>query len=102
MANTGFFIITDISGYTEFLTKSEIDHAQDAIQSLFDVQINSIKHPFVISGFRGDAILMYCQTPIMKRRKQFWNHLKNCILSLQTPCGKYNLIPPVPAAPAKT
>ena len=59
MAKTGFFIITDISGYTEFLTKSELDHAQDAIQSLFDVQINNIKHPFVISGFRGDAILMY-------------------------------------------
>ena len=59
MANKGFFIITDISGYTEFLTKSEIDHAQDAIQSLFDAQINNIKHPFVISGFRGDAILMY-------------------------------------------
>jgi hypothetical protein len=59
MANTGFFIITDISGYTEFLTKSEIDHAHDAIQSLFDVQINNIKHPFVISGFRGDAIFMY-------------------------------------------
>jgi len=59
MATTGFFIITDISGYTEFLTKSEIDHAQEAIQTLFDVQINNIKHPFVISGFRGDAIFMY-------------------------------------------
>jgi len=59
MADKGFFVITDISGYTEFLTKSEIDHAQDAIQSLFDVQINNIKYPFVISGFRGDAILMY-------------------------------------------
>jgi Protein of unknown function (DUF2652) len=59
MANKGYLIITDISGYTEFLTKSEIDHAQDAIQSLFDVQINNIRHPFVISGFRGDAIFMY-------------------------------------------
>jgi len=38
MANKGFFISTDISRYTEFLTKSEIDHAQDALQSLFDVQ----------------------------------------------------------------
>jgi hypothetical protein len=52
-------IITDISGYTEFLTKSELDHAQDALQSLFDVQLANIKHPFVISGFRGDAIFMY-------------------------------------------
>jgi len=59
MANKGYFIITDISGYTEFLTKSELDHAQDALQSLFDVQLANIQHPFVISGFRGDAIFMY-------------------------------------------
>jgi hypothetical protein len=59
MANKGFFILTDISGYTEFLTKSELDHAQAALQSLFDVQLANIKHPFVISGFRGDAIFMY-------------------------------------------
>ena len=59
MANTGFFILTDISGYTEFLTKSELDHAQDALQSLFDAQIEHIHYPFVISGFRGDAIFMY-------------------------------------------
>ena len=59
MTKRGFFILTDITGYTEFLTKSELDHAQDALQSLFDVQIANIHHPFVISGFRGDAIFMY-------------------------------------------
>src|ERR671930_600180 len=59
MAKKGYFILTDISGYTEFLTKSELDHAQDALQNLFDVQLAHIKHPFVISGFRGDAIFMY-------------------------------------------
>lgn len=59
MANKGYFIITDISGYTEFLTKSELDHAQDSLQNLFDVQLAHITHPFVISGFRGDAIFMY-------------------------------------------
>jgi hypothetical protein len=59
MAQNGYFILTDISGYTEFLTKSELDHAQDALQNLFDVQLAHIKYPFVISGFRGDAIFMY-------------------------------------------
>jgi hypothetical protein len=59
MAQKGYFILTDISGYTEFLTKSELDHAQDALQNLFDAQLAHIKHPFVISGFRGDAIFMY-------------------------------------------
>ena len=59
MANKGYFILTDISGYTEFLTRSELEHAQDALQNLFDVQLAHIKYPFVISGFRGDAIFMY-------------------------------------------
>jgi hypothetical protein len=59
MAHKGYFILTDISGYTEFLTRSELDHAQDALQNLFDAQLAHIKHPFVISGFRGDAIFMY-------------------------------------------
>ena len=39
MAQKGYFILTDISGYTEFLTKSELDHAQDALQNLFDAQL---------------------------------------------------------------
>lgn len=59
MARKGYFILTDISGYTEFLTMSELDHAQDALQNLFDAQLVHINYPFVISGFRGDAIFMY-------------------------------------------
>ena len=59
MAQKGYFILTDISGYTEFLTKSELDHARDALQNLFDAQLAQIKHPFKISGYRGDAIFMY-------------------------------------------
>jgi len=59
MTKKGYFILTDISGYTEFLTRSELDHAQDALQNLFDVQLAHIKYPFVISGFRGDAIFLY-------------------------------------------
>jgi uncharacterized protein YndB with AHSA1/START domain len=55
----GHFIITDISGYTAFLTRSELEHAHDILQSLFKAQLGHIKPPFVISGFRGDAIFMY-------------------------------------------
>jgi hypothetical protein len=59
MVNKGYFVITDISGYTEYLTGSELDHANQILQSLFDAQLKAVKHPFVISGFRGDAIFMY-------------------------------------------
>ncbi|MDX1378851.1 MAG: DUF2652 domain-containing protein [Anaerolineales bacterium] len=77
MAKKGFFILTDISGYTEFLTKSELDHAQDALQSLFDVQIANIRHPFVISGFRGDAIFMYVPETNICAPQTFLEALEN-------------------------
>ena len=59
MPNKGYFIITDISGYTEYLTKSELEHAHAILQSLFDAQLANIKFPLHISGFRGDAIFLY-------------------------------------------
>lgn len=55
----GHFLITDISGYTAFLTHSELDHAHDILHSLFQAQLAHIQPPLVISGFRGDAIFMY-------------------------------------------
>ena len=59
MADKGYFIITDISGYTEYLTQSELEHAHATLQGLFDAQLAHIKFPLHISGFRGDAIFMY-------------------------------------------
>ncbi len=59
MIEQGYFIITDITGYTSFLTQSELDHAQHILNALFDSQLKSIESPLNISGFRGDAILCY-------------------------------------------
>jgi hypothetical protein len=43
MPKKGYFILRDISGYTKSLTKSGPDHAQDALQNLFDVQFKLMK-----------------------------------------------------------
>ncbi|HSH03150.1 MAG TPA: DUF2652 domain-containing protein [Anaerolineae bacterium] len=59
MIKKGYFIITDISGYTAYLTQSELDHAYEILQSLYDAQIEMITPPMVISNFQGDAILSY-------------------------------------------
>jgi len=77
MANKGYFVITDISGYTEYLTGSELDHANEILQSLFDAQLNAIKHPFLISGFRGDAIFMYVPETNFVQSQSFLEALEN-------------------------
>ena len=77
MANKGYFIITDISGYTEYLTESELDHAHEILQSLFDAQLKHIKFPLKISGFRGDAIFMYTPEMCFVNPQSFIETLEN-------------------------
>ncbi|HLO28973.1 MAG TPA: DUF2652 domain-containing protein [Anaerolineales bacterium] len=77
MANKGYFVITDISGYTEYLTGSELDHANEILQSLFDAQLKAVKHPFLISGFRGDAIFMYVPETNFVQSQSFLEALEN-------------------------
>jgi uncharacterized protein YndB with AHSA1/START domain len=54
-----FFVISDITGYTMFLSQSELDHAQGILKALFDSQLSHIKPPITVSNFQGDAIFMY-------------------------------------------
>jgi class 3 adenylate cyclase len=59
MIETGYLLITDITGYTSFLTQSELDHAQHIIEGLFESQLEVIHPPLRVSNFQGDAILCY-------------------------------------------
>jgi hypothetical protein len=60
---TGIFVIADITGYTAFLTQSELDHAHEILRTLFDTLLNNIKIPLQISNFQGDAIFSYIPEP---------------------------------------
>ena len=55
----GYLFITDITGYTQFLTQSELDHAKEILDALFDSILNHLHPPMVISGTQGDAIICY-------------------------------------------
>lgn len=77
----GHFIITDISGYTEFLTQSELEHAHDILQSLFKAQLEQIKPPFVVSSFRGDAIVMYIPDTSFIQPQSVLEALENLYIS---------------------
>lgn len=55
----GIIHIADISGYTAFLNESELEHAQESLQSLIEVLIENTKLPLVISRLEGDAVISY-------------------------------------------
>ena len=55
----GYFLIADITGYTSFLSKSELDHAQQTLTALLNLLIQHTKPPLVISRLAGDAVISY-------------------------------------------
>ncbi len=59
MSQKGYLVIADISGYTAFLTHSELDHAEGIMKSLIKTLLEQLKSPFVVSKLEGDAIFAY-------------------------------------------
>lgn len=59
MSEKGFLILSDITGYTAYLSKSELDHAQGTLGDLLTAMIDNTLPPQVISKLEGDAIFSY-------------------------------------------
>jgi len=59
----GHFVIADISGYTRFLTDSELEHANGIVAELLNAIINTVHAPLTVSSVAGDAVLMYGSVP---------------------------------------
>jgi uncharacterized protein YndB with AHSA1/START domain len=59
MAERGYLVIADITGYTAFLGGSELEHAEDSLKDLIGLLIEQTKSPLVISRLEGDAVISY-------------------------------------------
>jgi len=59
----GHLIIADISGYTQFLTEAELDHAHGIVTELLNAIIGEIHAPFQVSSVEGDAVFLYGEMP---------------------------------------
>lgn len=59
MTHHGYIFIVDITGYTEYLSKTELAHAQEILESLMNTLVENIHPPIVISRIEGDGIFAY-------------------------------------------
>jgi hypothetical protein len=55
----GYLLISDITGYTQFLVESELLHAKEILDTLLETGIRSIRAPIRVLNTRGDAILAF-------------------------------------------
>ena len=59
----GHLIVADISGYTRFLTESELEHAHGIIGELLNAILETIHAPLTVSRIEGDAVFLYGVMP---------------------------------------
>jgi hypothetical protein len=59
MENSGLLFIPDISGFTRFVTGTEIDHSRRIIQELLEVVIEANQIGLQVSEIEGDAVLFF-------------------------------------------
>lgn len=66
---TAFFLIADISGYTEFMSKTAIQHAKGILEAIFGDLVPAIRAPLTVSGLQGDAVFAYAfETDVMTKQ----------------------------------
>lgn len=59
IANPTLLFIPDISGFTNFVSNTEITHSQHIIQELLEVIIDANEIQLEVSEIEGDAVLFY-------------------------------------------
>ena len=61
-------LIPDISGFTEFMTTTELEHGSHAINILLNAIINAVGDEYEVSEIEGDAVLMFKRGPAPSKK----------------------------------
>jgi len=75
---TGFFIIADISGYTSFLTDTELGHAKEIIEEIIRLLLDHIQPPLKIVQLEGDAVFYYVPEEMLPEPERLLEHIEAC------------------------
>jgi hypothetical protein len=82
-AQFGFFLIADITGYTQYLSASELDHAEKVLSALLNLLIDHTRPPLIISRLAGDAVISYGLADRFVEGQTFVEMLEDTYLSFR-------------------
>lgn len=100
MAESATILLPDISGYTESLTKTELEHSSHIINELLEAILAANNGEFVLSEVEGDALLLYHKG---KPKQGIAGHMVEIVaLSwIAKPCGRSSRSRSVSPPPAR-
>jgi Protein of unknown function (DUF2652) len=80
---SGVLVIADISGYTMFLSESELEHAQAILQALLEILIKNTKLPLIISRMEGDAVISYASQDSILQGQSMLEMVEGCYMAFK-------------------
>ncbi|MEB3199288.1 MAG: DUF2652 domain-containing protein [Synechococcaceae cyanobacterium] len=74
----GYFVIADISGYTGFITSTELRHAQGILHDLVHVVIENLNDPLEFVELEGDAVFVYAPGERVSDAEHILTRIETC------------------------
>lgn len=80
---SGYLLIADITGYTAFLSESELEHAQEILSVLLELLVEHTKPPLSLSRLAGDAVISYAVRTSFKEGQTFLEMLEQTYIAFR-------------------
>ena len=65
--NHGYLVIADISGYTSFVAKTELEHSHEILSELLELIVGKFQPLMTISKLEGDAVFAHAPETLFAR-----------------------------------
>jgi len=99
----GYMVLADISGYTAFLTGTELEHAHAIVHELTSLIRGRLAPPMRFVKLEGDAVFCYADQSTFRDGERFVELIEACYLdfsnrlvdmtrSTTCPCDAYTAI----------
>lgn len=66
-AQHGYLVIADISGYTSFVARTELEHSHEILSELLELLVSRFQPVMTISKLEGDAVFAYAPNEVFAR-----------------------------------
>jgi hypothetical protein len=79
----GYLVIADISGYTSFVAKTELEHSHEILSELLGLLVEKIKPLMTLSKLEGDAVFAYAGEEKITRGETLLEFLENIYVAFR-------------------
>lgn len=79
----GYLVIADISGYTSFVAKTELEHSHEILSDLLELLVERFRSLMTISKLEGDAVFAYVGEDTISRGETLLEFLESTYVAFR-------------------